>query len=219
MKTKFLQIILFCFVIISCSQKENKEDPSLVLLLLNLESSQITSNNSNKDCDIFENSIQQKGQQEYMVNATSTRCWVLISLSPSITQMNPGSINWDLRMRRFAIQTNSGTSGNGQGGACNTGFTNFSLVSSSNKGDCTNDENFKIDELKSQDGGGFGDFNDSVNPILFSWYTYNTAVLTAKDDVYIVRGFNGFEYKIQMTNYYSDAGTSGYPRFRYEPLN
>ena len=56
---------------------------------------------------------------------------------------------------------------------------------------------------------------------LKEWYDYNssTHVLTAKDDVYLIRSSDGGSiYKIQMTDYYSESGTSGYPTFRWESL-
>lgn len=96
------------------------------------------------------------------VNATSTRCWMLLSL-------NSGGI--------------------------------------------------QVDTNQSQDGAGFADVNDSASPVLFNWYTYNNTILTAKNNVYVIRDSNGTSFfKLQMLDYYSSSGTSGYPKFRWAKL-
>lgn len=50
------------------------------------------------------------------------------------------------------------------------------------------------------------------------WYAYDPAthVLAARDDVvYVVRSAEGNYFKVQMLDYYDDAGTSGYVSLRW----
>lgn len=137
---------------------------------------------------------------------------------------------WELSFQRFRIGTNSGTSGTGSGGACNTGSSSFGSVfsvnqfSSATSGVCPI---FAVDRTLSSTTGGAGGSSDvsySGNPAFQEWYLYDTTthVLTAKADVLIVRSADGGSYyKVQMLDYYSDAGTSGYPSLRWAeiPLN
>ncbi len=53
------------------------------------------------------------------------------------------------------------------------------------------------------------------------WYEYDptTHVLTALDDmVYVVRSAEGNYFKVQMQDYYDDAGTAGYVSLRWAPI-
>lgn len=54
------------------------------------------------------------------------------------------------------------------------------------------------------------------------WYDYDhaTHVLTARDDViYVVRSAEGNYFKVQMQDYYDDAGTAGYVSLRWAPID
>jgi len=215
----FTILLAFSFAV-HCKEKKSSEEEALaLLLLLNSESSQVSSG-SNQGCPIREDAIVLTSGDEVRVNASSSRCWMLVRLrGGTATQIAPGSDDWDIRLRRFVIGTNSGTSGGGSGGACDTGLTDFAGVNSGNLGNCANSANFQVDSIQTQQGAGFGDVNDSANPVLFNWYSYTIGVLTAKDNVYILRGKDGSSLlKFQMRGYYSQAGTSGYPTFRWAPL-
>ncbi len=52
------------------------------------------------------------------------------------------------------------------------------------------------------------------------WYDYDhaTHVLTARDVVYVVRSAEDHYFKVQMQDYYDDAGTAGYVSLRWAPL-
>lgn len=150
------------------------------------------------------------------VNATSSRHWVYVDLKQGgVAVLADG--NWDLRFKRFVIGTNGGTSGTGRGGACDTGLIHFVNVGIATT--CLNGT-ILADTIQSQDGEGFGDVNESANPALFHWYAYTNTILKAKENVYIIQGSDGLSrFKLQMTDYYSrQAGTSGYPTFRWERL-
>ena len=151
------------------------------------------------------------------VTATSGSNWSYCDLG-TLATVDEFNAAWDLRFQRFRISTNSGTTDSGDGGSCNTGSTDFDSVTSSTA--CT----IQADVSLSVSIGGAGG-TDTVDfegaDALKEWYDYNssTHVLTAKDDVYLIRSSDGGSiYKIQMTDYYSESGTSGYPTFRWESL-
>lgn len=213
-----IRAFILILLLLDCNSKPNtsEEDAAVAFFLLSSESNQ----SQNGNCSIRENSVITSGSPLVSeVNATSTRCWMLFSLNSGGIQVDPNSINWDLRLRRFVIGTNSGSSGSGQGGSCDTGLTDFANVTTGNRGNCATLSNFKVDSNQSQDGAGFSDVNDSASPVLFDWYTYNNTILTAKNNVYVIRDSKGTSFfKLQMLDYYSSSGTSGYPKFRWAKL-
>lgn len=211
MKYFFLVIGLLFFV--SCEAKKPNDSSAAALLILE--------GGFGLGGDTALNKVTTKEESPGVflttVNATSTRTWVFVNLNANGIQVLEAD-SWDLRFRRFLIGTNSGTSGSGSGAACKTGITNFTAVTNATA--CST--SFQVDSMQSQTGGGggAGDVNDSANPELFEWYTYNNTILTAKSEVYIVRGKDGVKkFKLQMRDYYSTAGTSGYPTFRWAKLN
>lgn len=52
------------------------------------------------------------------------------------------------------------------------------------------------------------------------WYEYDPAthVLTARDVVHVVRSAEGNYFKVQMLDYYDDAGTSGHVSLHWAPV-
>lgn len=211
---KFFLLGAILPLLFSCSQKTQKDsNPALALLVLDgSDISQITSENLDKVSTINE------GSQTFktIVNATSTRQWVYFRFMDG-KQVSSSSDDWDLRFKRFVIGSNSGTSGTKNAGVCNTNYMDFSLVTSSTI--CTN---FIADTQQSQTGGGsgMGDVNESANPSLFDWYNYSNTILTSKGLVYVVRNsFGNAYYKLQILDYYSQAGTSGYITFRWAKID
>lgn len=53
------------------------------------------------------------------------------------------------------------------------------------------------------------------------WYAYDmtTHVLTARDVLYVVRSAEGNYFKVQLLDYYDDAGTAGYVALRWAPVS
>jgi hypothetical protein len=152
---------------------------------------------------------------------TQTRCDLLDG-----SLVSDGSLRWDIAFQRFKISTASGSSAGASGGACRTGITSFDSVGSVSLGatappDCPH---FAVDEtLSAESGGAQGSSTSSYsgNPVLQQWYNYNIFghTLSAKPDVYVIRSSDGARfYKLQMLDYYSAAGTSGYPKFRFEEI-
>ncbi len=156
-----------------------------------------------------------------VVRATSTKEWTHCNMELGI---GTSGTDWDLRFRRYQVATNSGVSGEGSGGACNTGLTDLNAVTSVGQftsptaGECPN---FLVDTDLTVADGEASSSGFPGSSVMVDWYTYNTTthVLESNNLIYIIRLRNGTDYiAIQFTDYYSDAGTSGYPTFRWKRL-
>jgi hypothetical protein len=213
----FRKIFALSFIVLGlfhCSQKQTETGTGALLLLLNepitpsvpqvTSEARVTTTNESEGVFLT------------VVNASSTRTWIMVDLKSAGVQSES---NWDLRFKRFVIGTNSGTSGNLSASACDTGKLIFAEVTALTS--CKDGSSFEMDRLLNQSGGGSGagDVSESANPALFNWYEYSNTVLKAKPNVYLIKGSDGSTvFKLQMTDYYSKAGTSGYPSFRWARL-
>lgn len=160
------------------------------------------------------------------VRATSSIAWTRCDLADG-SLVTDTSTRWDLSFQRFKIATAGGTSAAASGGACKANQTNFDAVNQvSTLGGVAapNCPLFSLDQILSAESGGAGGSSTSSysGSIAFQeWYNYNIFghTLTAKSDVYVVRSSDSSRYyKVQMLDYYSAAGTSGYPKLRYKEI-
>ncbi|MDF3821552.1 HmuY family protein [Leptospira sp. 96542] len=218
----FVILIIFSFVI-NCTMKPKSDDDSsaALLLLFGAEAG------STIPCTaVPANAVNTTGTYTTTVNASSGCAWVYLSLKSDGIKVESSSSQWDLALKRYNIQTNSGTSGTANGGACKSGSTNF--ASAFTGAECTPVVDVR---LSSAGGGPVSASAESINPIMAApldlspmpagygaWYTYSNTILTAKTDVYIITGSDGSKYALQMLDYYSSAGTSGYPKFQWKKL-
>ncbi|MBU42070.1 MAG: hypothetical protein CMN76_02530 [Spirochaetaceae bacterium] len=161
-----------------------------------------------------------------VVQATSQLEWTHCDLNIGATTQAGGP--WDMRFRRFAAGTNGGTSGSGSGSSCNTGLTDLAAVtslsqfSSGTSGFCPNLVNDTNLSTAGGGAGGSGSTSFSGSPVMLEWYNYNseTHVLSTKGEVYIVRSSDGSSYyAVQFHDYYSEAGSSGYPTIDWKGIN
>lgn len=157
-----------------------------------------------------------------IAKAISTKEWTHCNMDLGI--LDTTGTSWDLRFRRYQVGTNSGASGSANGGACSTGLTDLNAVtslgqfSSATAGECPN---FVADTMQTSQDGESSSSTFPGSSVMIDWYSYNgtTHVLESKDIVYLIRQQNGTDIiAIQFTDYYSDAGTSGYPTFRWKRL-
>ncbi|TGL33412.1 HmuY family protein [Leptospira perdikensis] len=214
-------ILLIVSFILNCSLKQDSNDDSSASLLLLAGGVE-----SGIPCTaVPTNAVVTTGTYTTTVNATSSCNWVYVSLKSNGVKVESTS-QWDIALKRFNIQTNSGTSGSGSGGACKSGSTNF--ASAFTGAECTAVVDVR---LSSAGGGPVTSSSESINPVMAApldltpmpagygaWYTYSNTILTAKTDVFIITGSDGAKYAIQMLDYYSAAGTSGNPKFQWKKL-
>lgn len=147
--------------------------------------------------------------------------WIYYSLSQGKeVEVNEDShatdLSWDLAFNRYNIRTNSGTSGNGHGGAYDTGQTNFDAVLSVPSGaKFTVDVNDSI--TASFTGSGITQIASSLSPVLADAIAFAgpPPSYTPNNHVYIVRTADGRYAKLQVLGFYNDEGQSGYMNFKY----
>jgi hypothetical protein len=145
------------------------------------------------------------------VDATKSDLWVYLDLEtgaeafPAVPGTSPA---WDLGFPRFKIKTNGGVNGEGgMEGVALPGASFDQLTQAPASG-------YVVDQEDSADEGTDPDYVFLAGP---GWYTYDLGAHTVRvrDIVYVVKTVEANFYKVQMTAYYDDAGTGGFPAFRW----
>jgi len=150
-----------------------------------------------------------------MLEATSYTDWVYFSLSENkvVDVSDPAtSTNWDIAFMRNHLKTNSGTSGNGEGGALDAGVIDFdSYVMAPEIG-------YAIDDsIQAFDFATMEYHNVAANTVLETWGVFTEdmpPVLEPSNKVFAVKTAIGNFAKIIFLNYYGNEG-SGYITFKY----
>jgi hypothetical protein len=131
------------------------------------------------------------------IDANSRTEWTYYRVGEGIVVItDPAtSTDWDLAFQRTVVQTNSGTSGSGMGGALDLGEMAFEDVTT------TPTEGFIIDELSPPAMPGAPE--TSSNPLLSEWYDYDfaTHTVTPKPVTYAVRRADGTYAKLRIWNW------------------
>lgn len=130
------------------------------------------------------------------------------------------STDWDLQLviqgRNFILKTNSGPSGEGNGGAFGPILTSdkSTYLSGTTTASGTDISSHYLGDSNA------GIFSDQ------SWYAYNLEgghKLWPNYRVYLIdtdqTDEQSTQYKLQVTNYYSDTGVSGHPNIRFQDAN
>lgn len=103
---------------------------------------------------------------------------------------------WELGFERYFFYLNGGVNG--------TGGVEALVIT---------DQSF--DAITSAPADGWATDTEDVY-VLEDWYIYDSTnhVLTAADQVYLVRNPAGEVWKVQFIDYYDDYGNTGFPSFR-----
>ena len=154
-------------------------------------------------------------------NATNLDFYIYFQFegSKQIPFSEKDNLTWDIAFNRYKAATNSGeTNRFGLGGACTSNTTNFA-VASSNSASSQGCNNFTVDVATTTQGIGGAGAVYVGNALVTEWYYYTIGNLTPKPDIFLIRSGTGLAtYAIHIENYYSDAGTSGYPTIRWKKL-
>jgi len=148
------------------------------------------------------------------VDATDMMSWVYFHLA-SGTEVTPQSpqntTEWDLALLRYHVKVNGGVSGSGGAMVAMISGTAFDAIEQAPAAGYVTDKADGADDDQDPDYG-FAQ--------LGPWYNYNvmTHLLTPKDQVYVVRTPSGVHYKLQLTGYYDNAGSAGFPTFRWKEI-
>lgn len=129
------------------------------------------------------------------------------------------TLTWDIAFNRYKVATNSGdTNRFGLGGACLSNTNDFGVASSTSAASqgCAT---FTTDTVATTQGIGGAGASYIGNALMTEWYNYTIGELSPKPNIYLVRSGTGTAiYAVKIENYYSDAGTSGYPTIRWKKL-
>ncbi len=153
------------------------------------------------------------GSSTVIVDSRDEESWVYLDLE-SLMETSPVSAedsqDWDLGFLRFNVKGNSGTSGSGDVGVQVAEGVPFEGL------DVAPLEGYAVDEVM----GGPEDMEPEPGYAFDLWYDYDmdAHTLEARDVVYVVRTVEGNYFKIQMLDYYNDAGTAGYVKFKVGTL-
>jgi hypothetical protein len=150
------------------------------------------------------------GSTTTQVDATRDAEWVHLDLETK-TEVTAADPAWDLAFQRFKIKIDGGVSGAGGMEVAVLPAADFGAMAvAPADGYITDDPD--------------GDDEGSEPELAFlrgdGWYSYDPAthVLAPRDRVHVVRSVEGGYFKLEMTNYYDGAGTSGFPTFRWAPV-
>ncbi|MBN2797982.1 MAG: HmuY family protein [Deltaproteobacteria bacterium] len=146
-----------------------------------------------------------------VVDAQDSLDWVYYAFTAAdeVSPAQPAdSTEWDLAVRRYEIALNGGVSGTGGVEVATLAGQDFDALTAAPA------EGY-VTDLPDADEDGDPEY------ALGDWFDYDsgTHVLTPKDQVYAVHGVGGAAYKLQVVDYYSSAGTSGYPKLHWAPLD
>ena len=148
------------------------------------------------------------------IDASADDQWVYLSLTDGahVTPADPDdSASWDLAFQRFRVKSNSGISGvAGVEVAPILGADFDALTQAPARG-------YVVDAVDSDDEDTDADYA-FLGPS--PWYDYDSEqhTLSPANVVYVVKSVAGSYFKVQMQGYYDAAGTGGYPRFRWGPV-
>ena len=155
------------------------------------------------------------GLRTTLVNAQSTEQWVYLNLDKAmeVQPENPtDDSTWDLAFQRFKIKSNGGISGTGEVEIARLAGVDYRELTLAPV------DGYQVDEEDSED-------QDSDPDYVFlgesPWYDYDLTshTLSPADFVYVIRSVEGVYFKLQMLDYYDEAGTSGFPLFQWGMVN
>jgi hypothetical protein len=158
--------------------------------------------------DRFEHQALGGGVVRTIVDATDAESFVYLDLDTKRGTATPEP-GWDLGFSRFNIIVSGGISGDAGVEVAIVDGASFEQLSE-----------VPGDAVWITDAADGDDENTDPDLAFADWYDYDitTHVLTPKDRVYLVRSDEGAVFKLQIANYYSEAGTSGHLTFSWAPL-
>ena len=149
------------------------------------------------------------------VDATSYSDWVYYSFSEDtiVDVVDPKtSTNWDIGLMRNHLKTNSGSSGNGDGGAYDAGVVDFDLLLVAPETGYVVDDSVAAFSMATMEYT-----NIAASSVLETWgsFTEDTPPLFEfTNNVFVIKTPLGNYAKVIFLNYYGTEG-SGYITFKY----
>jgi len=144
-----------------------------------------------------------------VVDASDTEEWQALDLETGLST-NEG---WDLKFRRFFVQSNGGVSGDGGVKLARLDNTSFDEVTEVPMEGWSSDSE---DTDADTDGLPNNVFNNGED----DWYDYDveTHTLSPKNATFIIESSEGNYFKLELLDYYDEAGSPAVIRFRWAEL-
>lgn len=200
MKKVFLSLVFGALTLASCSRDDNNE---------------VTPN-------VTDNS------KEATVDASASGTWKYFSFEKGkeVTVTDPkNDLTWDIAFQRYYIKTNSGVSGNGNGGVFKTDSKELSALKQAPTTGYTADDKKETVQLgyppvntelsyNSIISGGMKSVNGYVayDPALAA---QGKSPYTVNKWVYVVKTAKGEYVKLQVVDYLDAKNKGGHPKFKY----
>jgi hypothetical protein len=146
------------------------------------------------------------------VDSRDNMSWVNFDFE-SKERVPPTDSKWDVGLQRYKIQVNGGASGSGGVEVALLPGADFdALEKAPSSGWITDAPDSPTDDDEEP---------DKAFHVGEGWYIYDITVhtLTARDIVYVVKSHEGNYYKVKLKTYYDDAGTPGFPTFRWAKID
>jgi hypothetical protein len=149
-----------------------------------------------------------------VINASTDDGWIYFDLE-SMAGLMPTSpeeaVDWDLAFQRFKIKSNGGVSGQGEVEIAPVTGVSWDALEAAPGGGYESD---------AADGADENEYPDYVFNSGDTWFVYDPSdhTLSPREVIYVVRSTEGNHFKLQMLEYYDEAGTAGFPSFRWANL-
>lgn len=147
---------------------------------------------------------------ETNLDARAGKTWLSFAQGGAVAVDDPdASTDWDLSFDQWLLQTNSGTSGQGQGAAKAAGTRDFDQALEAPE------SGWVVDEVQT-----IGSENrlESTNAELAGWFEYDSTAqrIRSFEDVYFLKTGQGHHAKLQIVGYYHPVtGEQGFYRLRW----
>jgi hypothetical protein len=166
----------------------------------------------------FTHTRRDDGTIETLVDASSTSGWQYLDLETglAVTPSDPAAERtWDLAFQRFVILSNGGASGGGGGLVARVEGSSFDAITRApDEGWIADAVDGPVDRDDTNDSAFTNGTND--------WYLYDVAThaLSPREDVvYVVQTPEAHFFKVQVLGYYDGAGSPGFLRFVWAPVD
>jgi len=143
--------------------------------------------------------------------------WIYFSFEEGEVEINDqeSSLDWDIAFNRYNVRTNSGTSGNGQGGVYDAGAVDFTSVLAANESGYIVDDSIQILESISNMGPTFITTTGSDVFIGCVVRINQTGSYETNNHIYVVKTAQGKYAKVWIKGYYSANSEPGFINMKY----
>jgi hypothetical protein len=161
-----------------------------------------------------QNSPDEAGATRTVINASTDDSWVYFDLESMADVAPPApedSVDWDLAFQRFKIKSNGGVSGRGEVEIARVTDVSWDAIETAPS------DGYESDAADGEDENEYPDYVFNSGD---TWFVYDPSdhTLSPREVIFVLRSTDANYYKLQMLEYYDEAGTAGFPSFRWTSL-